>query len=149
MIRSSLMPFHAANAAGVIFANPAATAAPDAGSVSGGSAITSKKDLGDFMKEKLNPAFSDASFYLFHHRAKTPAEAEKVQAAFDNLKAAVGELDRFSAPHSDATPFRIHVVQLQIAARALADADPEQRVVWFNQMSAVCNSCHEVYRDEQ
>jgi hypothetical protein len=97
------------------------------------------------MKETMNPAFTNASFHLFHG-GKRPAG--ELHAAFERLRAATEQLEGVDAPtgHGQMS-YRIHVVQLQIAARALAVAEPHDRQLWFSQVSAVCNSCHEAFGD--
>ncbi len=102
-------------------------------------------DLREFMTRDLNPAFTDVSYLLYHAPKGAAGWQDRVVASTEKLRDLVDQLSSHAEAGTDEelTSFKVHSVQLRIAARALAAAEPGEREGWFRQVSAVCNSCHD------
>jgi len=113
--------------------------------------IETQPELSDFMEHRLNPAFTDVSFHLFHQTGGfTPSETSV--AALDRLCLEATELAKKPLPDNPASqPFRTYAVNLATACVGLRDShltsDREQTEHWYAHVKASCAACHAHYRD--
>ena len=111
------------------------------------------EDVTSFMKHRLNPAFTDVSFHLFHAGGTAEAARPALDKAVARLQAVAEELTRLPPPAEDeALAFRLQAHELQHSVVGLKEAlagggAPAEVTHWFNHVSATCASCHALYRD--
>lgn len=106
--------------------------------------------LFDFMKHRLNPALTRASYAVFHGQLES--DAPEYQQAMDELMRATEALTVYGEYFNDTVPaFQAYTVDLRSATRSFSEAalqgDRNAAQHWLEHIRSTCNSCHRDSRD--
>lgn len=103
-----------------------------------------------FMKNRLNPALTRASYTVFH--GSVEVESSEYEAAVKDLLQSTEALVHYSEYFADSIPaFQSYSADLRSATRSFGEAalqgDRNAAQHWLEHIRSTCNSCHQDFRD--